>query len=41
MKILSDCGLILKRPEGNWIFYRINEEAKDSIKRIEELIEKI
>ncbi len=40
MKILYDCGLVLKRPEGNWIFYRINPEYGDVIALVDLIGEK-
>lgn len=40
LKILSDCELILKRPEGNWIHYRINKSYDEIIELIDKLLVK-
>lgn len=40
MKQLVESGLVLKRPEGSWIHYRINEKNRDVAALVEKLIEK-
>lgn len=40
MKIMTDTGLILKRPEGNWIHYRLNEDYSEIIDLIENVVSK-
>lgn len=40
MKLLVDAGLVIKRPEGNWVHYRINEDNRDIIDLVELIINK-
>ena len=38
MKILCDCGLVVGRKEGKWIYYSLNNESMQNFKNFLEAI---